>query len=82
MSPKLVLNTPNVGLCKEKTRLLDEFVQATHELTALMTRQTQAVIEGDPDFARFELLLHLGQEKKDKAKYDWIAHVESHHCEA
>jgi len=24
-------------------------------------------------------LLHLAHEKKDKAKYAWITHVESHH---
>ncbi|HEV3196783.1 MAG TPA: hypothetical protein VGZ73_02725 [Bryobacteraceae bacterium] len=81
MSPKGARVSPAVGFCKEKARLLDEFLQAIQELTALMSQQTQALIEGNSDFARFDLLLHLAQEEKDKAKYAWIAHVESHRCE-
>jgi hypothetical protein len=26
------------------------------------------------------LLIHMALEKRDKAKYQWIAHVESHRC--
>jgi len=66
--------------CEEKAQLRDDFVNSIRELNALLSQQTQAVIEGDPDFARFDLLLHLAQEKKDKAKYAWIAHVEAHRC--
>jgi hypothetical protein len=71
---------PEVAFCEEKNRLMAEFLDAIHELTTLQSQQTQAVIEGE-DFTRFDLLLHLAQEKKDKAKYEWMAHVESHHCE-
>ena len=48
-----------------------------------MTRQeqTQAIIDADQDFARFDVLLYLAQERKEQAKCAWIAHVESHHCE-
>ena len=72
---------PEVGFCKEKKRLLDEFLKSIQELSALQTQQARAVIEGDQDFSRFDVLLHFAQEKKDLAKYAWIAHVESHHCE-
>lgn len=72
---------PEIVFCKEKNRLLDEFLKAIHELNALQNQQTQAVIEGDSDFCRFDLLLHAAQENKETAKYAWIAHVESHHCE-
>jgi hypothetical protein len=72
---------PEIGFCKEKNRLLSEFVRAIHELTTLLSEQTQAVINGEPDFSRLDLLLHLAQEKKEQAKYLWIAHVEAHHCE-
>jgi hypothetical protein len=72
---------PEIGFCLEKYRLLSEFVTAIRELNALLTEQTQAVIDGDPEFSRLDLLLHLAQEKKDQAKYRWITHVESHHCE-
>ena len=72
---------PEIGFCMEKHRLLREFVTAIRELNALLSDQTQAVIDGDTHFSRFDLLLHLAQEKKDQAKYRWITHVESHHCE-
>ena len=72
---------PEVGFCEEKNRLLNDFLRAIRELTALQNQQTQAVIDGDPDFSRFDLLLHLAQEEKERAKYAWIAHVESHGCE-
>jgi hypothetical protein len=65
----------------EKHRLLSEFVTAIRELNALLSEQTQAVIDGDPNFSQLDLRLYLAQEKKDQAKYRWIAHVESHHCE-
>jgi hypothetical protein len=72
---------PGIGFCEEKNRLLDAFLEASRELLALQTQQIQAVIEGDPEFGRFDVLLHLAQEKKEAAKYAWIAHVDSHHCE-
>ena len=68
------------GYCEVKQRLLDEFLQAIRELTSLQAEQTQAVIDGDSDFSRFDVLLHMAQEKKETAKYAWIAHVESHKC--
>jgi hypothetical protein len=72
---------PQIGFCEEKNRLLNEFWTAIHELNEIQKQQTQAVIDEDPDFARFDILLHMAQEKKEQAKYAWIAHVESHHCE-
>jgi hypothetical protein len=72
---------PEVGFCEEKKRLLDEFLKSIKELTALQNQQAQAVIEGDPEFSRFDVLLHFAHVKKDAAKYAWIAHVEAHHCE-
>jgi hypothetical protein len=72
---------PAIGFCEEKNRLLRAFLEAIHELNALQSQQTQAVIDGDQEFSRFDVLLHVAQEKKDTAKYAWIAHVESHHCE-
>ena len=71
---------PTIGFCGEKNRLLDAFLQSIHELNAIQAEQTQAVIDGDTDFSRFDVLLHMAQEKKESAKYAWIAHVESHGC--
>ena len=72
---------PEIGFCEQKNRLLDEFLQASREMIALQNEQTRAVIHGDADFPRFDVLLHLAQDKKEMAKYEWIAHVESHGCE-
>jgi hypothetical protein len=74
------IRVPQIGFCAAKNRLLDEFLQASREMMALQNQQTQAVIQGDPDFPRFDVLLHLAQERKEIAKYAWIAHVESHGC--
>ncbi len=72
---------PEIGFCQEKNRLRQRFLEAIRDLNHLQSQQTQAVIDGDPDFARFDLLLHTAQERKDRVKYAWIAHVEKHHCE-
>jgi hypothetical protein len=75
------VNLPGIGFCEEKNRLLKAFLAAIHELVETQKQQTQAVIDGDADFGRFDVLLHMAHERKDLAKYAWIAHVEAHHCE-
>ncbi len=72
---------PGIGFCEDKQRLLDEFLKAIREVTALLNQKAEAVIVWDSAFSRFELLLHLAHEKKDAAKYALIAHIEAHHCE-
>jgi hypothetical protein len=71
---------PEIGFCEEKQRLVFDFLDAVHEINALQKQQTKAAIDDDQDFSRFDVLLHFAQEKKDTAKYAWIAHVESHGC--
>jgi hypothetical protein len=66
--------------CEEKMRLVAEFVESNHVLMNLLNHQVQAVIDQDPDFSRFDDLIHMAREKKDQAKYALIAHVEEHHC--
>ena len=68
------------GFCGIRQRLVDAFTAAVREMNVIENQQIQAVIEGDSDFSRFDLLLHYAQEKKDTAKYAWIAHVEVHGC--
>jgi hypothetical protein len=79
--PVSSLRIPQIGFCEIKNRLQRNFLQTIRELNTLLSDQTQAVIDGDPDFGRFDLLIQMAQEKKDTAKYAWIAHVESHQCE-
>jgi hypothetical protein len=71
---------PEVAFCEEKNRLLNDFLQVVHELHALQNQQTQAVIAGDSDFTRFDVLLHIAQERKEMAKYAWMGHIEAHQC--
>jgi hypothetical protein len=72
---------PAIALCEHKKRLQDEFIQAAHNVSRLISQQLRAVIAGDSDFARFDVLIHMAQEEKEMAKYAWISHVDSHHCE-
>lgn len=72
---------PDLGFCDEKHRLMHEFLDSIRAISKIQNLQTRAVIDGDPDFARFDVLLHFAQERKEQAKYAWIAHVEAHHCE-
>jgi hypothetical protein len=46
----------------------------------LQNQQTQAVIDQDSDFSRFDDLIHMAREKKDQAKYALISHIDEHHC--
>jgi len=71
---------PEVGVCTEKNRLWGDLLRAIQELNALLSEQTKAVIDGDPEFSGFDVLLHIAQVKKEQAKYRWIEHVEAHHC--
>jgi hypothetical protein len=68
------------SFCEEKKRLIDSFVSAVREMNSLQDQQIEAMTKGDPDLGRFDLLLHAASEKKNQAKYDWIAHVEEHGC--
>jgi hypothetical protein len=71
---------PPTPSCEEKRRLIEEFLESNHVLMNLQNQQTQAVIDQDPEFSRFDDLIHLAREKKDQAKYALIAHVDVHHC--
>jgi hypothetical protein len=72
---------PDIAFCEEKVKLIQQFLQAVHELTELHTQMTHALIAHDPDFSRFDLLIHMATEKKEEAKYALIWHMELHHCE-
>jgi hypothetical protein len=71
---------PKIGFCREKQKLIDDFLVAVREISVLQKQQAQAAIDDDQDFSRFDMLLYFAQERKDAAKYAWIAHVEAHGC--
>jgi hypothetical protein len=71
---------PGIGFCEEKNRLQNNFLQAIRNYNILLEQQTGAVISGDEDFNRFDILLHAAQDEKERAKYLWMMHVDSHGC--
>jgi hypothetical protein len=66
--------------CEEHDRFLSEFGLAVQELLTLHEHQFLAIIDGDSESSRFDLLIHMANEKKNKAKYAYLRHVESHGC--
>jgi hypothetical protein len=79
-------DTPSVGTtkrtsgCEEHDSLLDAFGVAVHEVLKLHEQQFLAIVDGDNECNRFDLLIHMANEKKHAAKYAYIRHVESHGC--
>jgi hypothetical protein len=67
-------------LCRERWQLTQNFMRAIAEVAELYSQQKQAIIDGDPDYSRFDVLIHLAAEKKDNAKYALLAHIETHGC--
>jgi hypothetical protein len=68
------------GLCQEKVRLMDEFLASAKELVRAHNEQAQALIDGDPEFSRFDVVIHSATERKRRAKYDYLSHLEQHGC--
>jgi chemotaxis family two-component system response regulator Rcp1 len=66
--------------CVEQNRLLDAFGAAVQELLQLHEQQFRAIVEGDTECNRFDLLVHMANEQKQAAKYAYLRHVESHGC--
>jgi hypothetical protein len=68
------------AFCEEKLRLMEEFLAAATDLVAAHNEQVQALMDDDPDFNRFDLLIHSATERKRRAKYEYLAHLERHGC--
>jgi hypothetical protein len=72
----------NVTVCAEQRHLLDMFGEAVQELMLLHEQQFLAIVAGDLESHRFDLLIHMANEKKQQAKYAYLHHVETHGCSA
>ena len=72
----------NGAVCTEQRVLLDAFGEAVQELLLLHEQQFLAIVAGDMDSHRFDLLIHMANEKKQKMKYAYLEHVETHGCSA
>jgi len=54
---------PDILFCETKHRLIGDFIAANHELMELQNQQTRAIIDYDPDFSRFEDLIHVARQR-------------------
>jgi hypothetical protein len=66
--------------CDESRRLLDEFGEAVQRLLILHEQQFLAIVDGDLECHRFDLLIHMANEHKQQVKYAYMHHVETHGC--
>lgn len=73
-------NTPRRSGCEEYNYLLDRLGEAVKGLIELHEQQYRAVAEGDSDCHRFDLLIHMANEKKQLAKYTCLRHLDEHGC--
>jgi hypothetical protein len=78
MPDKMVLS--KTGFCEEKLRLMEEFLAAATEMVTAHNEQVKALMEDDPEFSRFDLLIHIATERKRRAKYAYLVHLEHHGC--
>jgi hypothetical protein len=78
MEPKAA--KPGIAFCKESRNLLDAFGEAVEELVLLHEQQFQAIVGGDVDSDRFDILIHMANERKYEAKYSYLRHMETHGC--
>jgi predicted metal-binding protein len=66
--------------CEEARRLLRKYGEIVNELIIHHQQQFTAVLEGDFEAHRFDLLIHDASERKQNAKYAYLFHVENHAC--
>ena len=66
--------------CDEAKQILDGFAQATRDLFRMHEEQFRAVVSGDLDSTRFDVLIRMANERKCHAKYTYLHHLETHGC--
>ncbi len=66
--------------CQDARELLDAFGETVRELTGLHEEQFKAIVGGDLDSTRFDDLIFMANERKHKAKYAYLHHLETHGC--
>lgn len=79
-SPEKNLGASLKSGCEERFGLLAECSAAVRGLIELRQQQFQAIFQGDTEHSRFEVLIHMANEKKQLAKYAYLRHVGPHGC--
>jgi hypothetical protein len=70
----------SLGHCETARHLLEAFGEAVQALVALHEQQFHAIVDGDLDAARFDVLIQDANEKKQNAKYAYLNHLARHGC--
>jgi hypothetical protein len=73
-------SSARIAYCPEAESLLNGFAETVREVIQLLKQQFEAIMSGDSDAARFDLLIYEASERKQNAKYAYLAHLESHGC--
>jgi len=68
--------------CDAARRLLEEFGEAVSVVLQFHQEQFHAIMEGDGDAGRFDVLIHEANEVRQNAKYAYLSHVHLHGCSA
>ena len=58
----------------------DAAAETVQALLLLHEQQFQSIVGGDPESDRFDILIHMANERKHDAKYAYLRHLESHGC--
>jgi hypothetical protein len=66
--------------CSEKRELWSALVTAFQGIIDLQTRQITAVMTGQSEDTRFDLLLQSARIRRDAAKSQYLEHVAEHGC--
>jgi hypothetical protein len=66
--------------CGAAKELLDQFGEAVRAAGELHREQFQAIVEGDENSIRFDVLIHEASEQKQNSKYAYLAHLDCHGC--
>jgi hypothetical protein len=66
--------------CETAKRLLDSFGEAVKAVLMLHEDQFLAIVAGDSNANRFDILIHEALEQKQNAKYAYLKHLETHGC--
>ena len=68
------------GYCEAAKQLLEAFGEAVQYVVSLHEQQFRAIVEGDANAGRFDVLIHDANEKKQNAKYAYLNHLHRHGC--
>jgi len=68
------------AICSTARQLLDAFGEAVHRVVVLHDQQFLAIVGGDSDANRFDILIHDALECKQSTKYAYLNHLDTHGC--